>query len=170
MVTTNIIEAMVSIKRLSEFFAADELQPDVREVVETASLDMGDTVVSVTNGEFSWNKNAVSPTLEDINFTVRKGELVGILGRVGAGKVCRTLSSVVYTILTTTQTSLLSAIIGEMRRTDGEVKVFGSISYAPQNPWIMSATIKDNILFSHKYDEVFYNLVLDGKFIRTSLS
>ena len=118
MVTTNIIEAMVSIKRLSEFFAADELQPDVREVVETASLDMGDTVVSVTNGEFSWNKNAVSPTLEDINFTVRKGELVGVLGRVGAGK-----------------TSLLSAIIGEMRRTEGEVKVLGSISYAPQNPW-----------------------------------
>ncbi len=27
---------------------------------------------------------------------------------------------------------------------------------------IMSATIRDNILFSHKYDEVFYNLVLDG--------
>lgn len=26
----------------------------------------------------------------------------------------------------------------------------------------MSATIRDNILFSHKYDEVFYNLVLDG--------
>ena len=26
----------------------------------------------------------------------------------------------------------------------------------------MSASIKDNILFSHKYDEVFYTLVLDG--------
>ena len=118
MVTTNIIEAVVSIKRLSDFFAADELQPDVRQVVKAEVLEHGDVVVSVTNGEFSWNKNAVSPTLEDINFTVRKGELVGVLGRVGAGK-----------------TSLLSAIIGEMRRTEGEVKVLGSISYAPQNPW-----------------------------------
>ena len=27
----------------------------------------------------------------------------------------------------------------------------------------MSGTIKDNILFSHHYDETFYNLVLDGE-------
>ena len=26
----------------------------------------------------------------------------------------------------------------------------------------MSGTIRDNILFSHHYDETFYNLVLDG--------
>jgi len=29
---------------------------------------------------------------------------------------------------------------------------------------IMSGTIKDNILFSHHYDETFYNLVLDGEY------
>ena len=28
---------------------------------------------------------------------------------------------------------------------------------------IMSGTIKDNILFSHHYDDTFYNLVLDGE-------
>jgi len=28
---------------------------------------------------------------------------------------------------------------------------------------IMSATIRDNILFSHEYDETFYNLVIEGK-------
>ena len=28
---------------------------------------------------------------------------------------------------------------------------------------IMSGTIKDNILFSHHYDETFYNVVLDGE-------
>lgn len=27
---------------------------------------------------------------------------------------------------------------------------------------IMSATIRDNIVFSHEYDEVFYKLVLEG--------
>lgn len=27
----------------------------------------------------------------------------------------------------------------------------------------MSATVKDNILFAHEYDEEYYNLVLDGK-------
>ncbi|KAL1943159.1 hypothetical protein VTO73DRAFT_4830 [Trametes versicolor] len=153
MVTSNIIEAMVSVKRLSTFFDADELQPDVRQTVTKDNVEHGDTVVSIVNGEFRWTKDSPSPALEDINLTIRKGELVGILGRVGAGK-----------------TSLLSAIIGEMRRTDGEVKIVGSISYAPQNPWIMGASIRDNILFSHKYDEEFYNLVLDACALRPDLA
>ena len=34
---------------------------------------------------------------------------------------------------------------------------------------IMSATIRDNILFSHKYDEVFYNIVLDGELCKAFL-
>ena len=88
MVTSNIIEAMVSVKRLSAFFNSDELQPDVREAVAKENVELGDVVVSVRNGEFKWNKDAPSPSLEDINLTVRKGELVGVLGRVGAGKVC----------------------------------------------------------------------------------
>ncbi|OCH93693.1 metal resistance protein YCF1 [Obba rivulosa] len=153
MVTSNIIEALVSVKRLSAFLAADELQPDARELNEDVKLDIGDEVVSIQHGEFAWTKDAVSPTLDDINLTVRKGELVGVLGRVGAGK-----------------SSLLSAIIGEMRRMDGVVKVSGTISYAPQNPWIMSATIRDNILFSHAYDEAFYNLVLDACALRPDLA
>lgn len=28
----------------------------------------------------------------------------------------------------------------------------------------MGASIRDNILFSHEYDETFYNLVLDGMY------
>jgi ABC-type bacteriocin/lantibiotic exporter with double-glycine peptidase domain len=43
--------------------------------------------LTIEDGEFSWNKDAVPPTLADINLTVKKGELVGILGRVGCGKV-----------------------------------------------------------------------------------
>jgi len=35
--------------------------------------------------------------------------------------------------------------------------------FAHQARRIMSGTIKDNILFSHEYDETFYNLVLDGE-------
>lgn len=67
-----------------------------------------------------------------------------------------------------------------MIRVEGQVKISGSVAYAPQTPWIMSATLRssqlltmfhgmlltmscrDNIIFSHTYDETFYNLVLDG--------
>ncbi|KAA1470346.1 P-loop containing nucleoside triphosphate hydrolase protein [Dentipellis sp. KUC8613] len=151
-VTSNIIEALVSVKRLSAFLRADELQSDARRLIRNPNLCDGDVVVELIDGEFVWNKEAPSPILEGVNMTVKKGELVGILGRVGAGK-----------------TSLLSAIIGEMLRVRGEVMLYGSLSYAPQNPWIMSATIKDNIMFYHEYDETFYNLVLDACALRPDL-
>ncbi|KAJ3484887.1 hypothetical protein NLI96_g5332 [Meripilus lineatus] len=153
-VTSNIIEAIVSVNRLSTFLAADELQEDARSLIQSKSkLEIGDEVLSISHGEFYWTKEAASPTLEDINLNVKKGELVGVLGRVGAGK-----------------TSLLSAVVGEMIRTEGEVKVSGTVAYAPQAPWIMSATIRDNIIFSHEYDEVFYNLVLDACALRPDLA
>ncbi|KZT65750.1 multidrug resistance-associated ABC transporter [Daedalea quercina L-15889] len=151
-VTSNIIEALVSVRRMSEFLSADELQPDARELITNSKLQLGDEVLAIENGEFYWNKDAPQPTLEDIELTVRKGELVGVLGRVGAGK-----------------TSLLSSIFGEMIRTEGEVRLSGSVSYAPQNPWIMSATIRDNILFSHVYDADFYEMVLDACALRQDL-
>lgn len=52
--------------------------------------------------------------------------------------------------------------MGDINCEEGEVVVHGSIAYAPQHPWILSTTVRDNILFSHEYDEVFYNLVIEG--------
>ncbi|KAK0497158.1 P-loop containing nucleoside triphosphate hydrolase protein [Armillaria luteobubalina] len=144
-VTSNLIEAIVSIRRLSDFLEADELQADARKLIEKPNLQRGDTVLSVRNADFSWSAEAIQPILEDINLTVRKGELLGILGKVGCGK-----------------TSLLSAIIGDMIRKEGDLTVYGTVAYCPQNPWILSATVRDNILFSHEYDEVFYNLVIEA--------
>lgn len=44
-------------------------------------------VLSIVGGDFSWEKDASQPTLEGIDLTLKKGELLGVLGRVGAGKV-----------------------------------------------------------------------------------
>lgn len=44
-------------------------------------------VLKIEHGELSWKTGATPPTLEDINLMVKKGELVGVLGRVGCGKV-----------------------------------------------------------------------------------
>ncbi|KAK0202906.1 P-loop containing nucleoside triphosphate hydrolase protein [Desarmillaria ectypa] len=143
--TSNLIEAIVSIRRLSEFLEADELQADARKLIEKPNLQRGDTVLSIRNADFSWSSEAIQPVLEDMNLTVRKGELFGVLGKVGCGK-----------------TSLLSAIIGDMIRMEGDLTVYGTVAYCPQNPWILSASVRDNILFSHEYDEVFYNLVIEA--------
>lgn len=88
MVITNLIEAIVSIKRISSFLDSDELQIDARDVILKENIQDGDEVLSVTNGEFCWSKDAKEPTLQDINLTVKKGELIAVLGQVGAGKVC----------------------------------------------------------------------------------
>ncbi|KAF4593191.1 hypothetical protein EYR38_008903 [Pleurotus pulmonarius] len=119
-VTSNIIEAIVSVRRLSDFLKAEELQGDARKIIEARNLKIGDEVLSIKKADFWWSKKDASPALEDINITVKKGELMGVLGRVGAGK-----------------TSLLSAIIGNMTRSEGELVISGSVSYAPQNPWLI---------------------------------
>ncbi|KAI0272641.1 hypothetical protein BC834DRAFT_840866 [Gloeopeniophorella convolvens] len=152
MITNQIIEGIVSAKRLQDFLRGSELQPDAREVTLNPDLCTGDVVLEIQDGEFAWSKDATSPTLEGINVVARKGELVGIVGRVGAGK-----------------SSLLSAIIGDMRRIEGKVSLSGTVAYAPQNPWLMGATIRENILFSHEYDEGFYNMVLDACALRPDL-
>ncbi|KAJ7180495.1 multidrug resistance-associated ABC transporter [Mycena filopes] len=144
-VISNIIEALVSVKRLSDFFQLPELQSDAREIMYKPDLRAGDQVLSITDADFRWDSKAVVPTLENINLSVRKGELVGIMGRVGAGK-----------------TSLLSCIIGDMSRSEGKLSLFGNIAYAPQNPWIMSATVRENITFNHLYDDAFYQTVLEA--------
>ena len=102
LVTSNVIEAVVSIKRLSSFLNSEELQM-YRTVVETPMLHLGDEVsvlllvesmqlraiqvLSIKDADFSWSKDGAETTLEGINLSVKKGELLGVFGRVGAGKV-----------------------------------------------------------------------------------
>jgi ATPase subunit of ABC transporter with duplicated ATPase domains len=87
MVISNLVEAIVSVKRIASFLDSDELQTDARDVVLKRDIQDGDKVLSITNGEFSWSKDGKEPILQDINLTARKGELIAILGQVGAGKV-----------------------------------------------------------------------------------
>ncbi|CAE6434162.1 unnamed protein product [Rhizoctonia solani] len=151
-ITSQLVEAAVAVTRIRKFLLSEELQADAR-IVDLREVAEGDTVLEVKGADFKWSKTAEVPILEQIDLTVRKGELIGVLGRVGSGK-----------------TSLLSAVVGEMIREDGSVKVNGKIAYAPQNAWIMNATIRENILFSHRYDEEFYNLVLDACALRPDLA
>ncbi|KAF6760644.1 cadmium ion transporter [Ephemerocybe angulata] len=74
--------------------------------------------------------------LKNLHLSIQKGALIGIVGRIGSGK-----------------SSLLQALIGEMRKTRGHVVVSGSVAYVPQTPWIQNATLRDNILFGQPLDE-----------------
>lgn len=65
--------------------------------------------------------------------------------------------------------SCLSAV-GEMTRTDGKVIVRGDIAYFSQSSFVLSATIKENIVFGHRFDSDFYETVLDACALRPDLA
>lgn len=112
MVLSSIISAMVSVERLATFLSSPELQPDARTILppppptttppspisssptsptrdidSKTTIEQGDAVLSVRKGEFRWSEKSVEPTLEGIDLDVRMGELLGVFGRVGCGKV-----------------------------------------------------------------------------------
>lgn len=58
------------------------------------------------------------------------------------------------------QSSLLSAILGELPYDTGTLKVRGQISYAAQQPWVFPGTIRSNILFGKQLNPKKYERVL----------
>ncbi|XP_044582517.1 multidrug resistance-associated protein 5-like isoform X6 [Cotesia glomerata] len=82
--------------------------------------------------------------LSDINFEVAKSKLIGICGHVGSGK-----------------SSLLRAALGQIRITNGKISRDGSCAYVSQQAWIQNASLKDNILFGHKFDSHRYYTAID---------
>ncbi|KAJ2994746.1 hypothetical protein NUW58_g1475 [Xylaria curta] len=138
MVITSIVEASVAANRLSEYLTAEEIQPDAVRIGPAAE-DRGDDSVIIRNGTFSWNRHETKTVLRGIDFIAHKGDLTCVVGRVGQGK-----------------SSLLQSILGDLWKVEGEVCVNGTVAYAAQQPWIMNATVKENIVFGHRYDSTFY--------------
>lgn len=144
MVITSVIESSVAVKRLMEYFTAEELQTEA-VVVQDPVEHVGDESVRVRDASFTWNRHTGIPVLENIDLSARKGELSCIVGRVGAGK-----------------SSLLQAILGELWKNQGEVIVRGRIAYVAQAPWVMNASVRENIVFGHRWDPAFYDLTVEA--------
>ncbi|KAJ3096968.1 hypothetical protein HDU97_005396, partial [Phlyctochytrium planicorne] len=144
-VITSVIESSVAFNRLYKFLMNEELDPEA--VIRLEAMRVGHaqesagTVerVKVTNASFRWAKESPEPILERISFSVKEGTLLAVAGSVGAGK-----------------SSLISGLLGEMYKSEGEVKMIGSVAYVSQTPWIMNATLRENILFGKRYDPKFY--------------
>ena len=51
------------------------------------------------------------------------------------------------------QSSLLKCILGEVPVSSGSVKVGGTVSYAAQEPWVFSGSIRQNVLFGLPFEE-----------------
>ena len=64
-------------------------------------------------------------------------------------------------IVITGKSTLCSAILNETLLESGDITLSGKVAYAAQSPWILNATLRDNILFGMPFDEKRYAEILD---------
>ncbi|XP_056153641.1 ATP-binding cassette sub-family C member 3 [Lampris incognitus] len=139
-VISSLVQASVSLKRIQAFLSHDELDPQSVNRKSAAT----EYSVTVTSGTFTWTKEE-PPALHNINMMVPQGSLLAVVGHVGCGK-----------------SSVISALLGEMEKLEGDVSIRGSVAYVPQQAWIQNATLRDNILFGKAFNEQRYRCVLEA--------
>ncbi|KAJ8684219.1 hypothetical protein QAD02_020011 [Eretmocerus hayati] len=135
---SNAAEAHVSIKRIEKFLMLEE----IRIMAPLLSIEDNGSII-LKKITASWSTNTIANTLHEITMQISPKKLHAIVGPVGCGK-----------------TSLLNVILGELRPSSGEIKINGTISYAPQRAWLFPGTIRDNVLFDQQYSEERYREVL----------
>ncbi|CAF3567650.1 unnamed protein product [Adineta steineri] len=152
-------------KRIQTFLLLDESERDKRLLstsLKNITIDKIDEdsikrtpEVLCNLKQAQWEKNGHF-SLRNILFDAHPGDLICIIGSIGCGK-----------------SSLLQTLTGEITYFDGKVRLYGSFCYVPQESWIFSSTIKNNILFGKEYNHklfqrVIYATALDTDFIQLS--
>ena len=97
MIYTSFLETLISLKRIQKFMNQENIKEE-NIITNDEKTKEEDIMIKIENGTFSWGAeqkgilNAddedrlVALNLRDINFTVKKGEFVCIIGEVGSGK------------------------------------------------------------------------------------
>ncbi len=136
-VSSMVQEAEASQKRINEFL---KIQPDIQNN-NSDNVEIKGTI-EFKNVSFEYDDTHIT-ALNNISFTINKGETLAILGKTGAGK-----------------SSILSLISRLYDVTNGEILIDGkniknvnlydlrnSISIVPQDAFLFSDSIKNNIKF-----------------------
>ncbi|KAI7889943.1 multi drug resistance-associated protein MRP [Mucor mucedo] len=155
-VITSTIEASVSLYRIENYLSSEEI--DVNSVTRSdyrndPTFTEETPLVEVNNAKVKWSLEDPKPVLSNINLKVKKGEVTAIVGRVGSGK-----------------SSLISALLGDTVKLEGDVILRGSVAYVPQQPWVMNASLRDNIVFGHRWDPHFYDRVLEACSLKSDIA
>ncbi|KAG0203496.1 hypothetical protein BGX28_004249 [Mortierella sp. GBA30] len=181
------IGVTVATRRMQKFLLAEEISESTTESIKTLPEDPSVPMIEITRGTFAWETEGpetetekerskrekieakkykqlakearkagkpipekdvpveknYGPTLMDIDLAITRGSLAAVVGRVGQGK-----------------TSLLNAVIGDMYKREGHVRVYGNMAYVAQQAWIVNATLRDNIIFGNVFDQAKYDHIL----------
>tara|TARA_R110002126_G_scaffold142546_2_gene288398 strand:- start:8021 stop:9775 length:1755 start_codon:yes stop_codon:yes gene_type:complete len=136
-VTSMVQQAEASQARINEFL---EQEPEIINQNKSSTEIFGK--VSFKDVSFTYQDTNIT-ALKNVNFTVKSGETLAILGKTGSGK--STIIELVSRLYDTTAGAILldDIPIKELNLND----VRSQIGFVPQDPFLFSDTIGNNIKF-----------------------
>lgn len=140
----NILQrGVASMKRINEIL---DTVPEICDGENVMDIHDYTPSIEFRNLSFTY-PGAVSPALSDINLKIEEGKTLAIVGKTGSGKT--TLVSLIMRLYNTNKGELY---IGGMDINDIPLKELRkNIGYVPQDSFLFSASIKDNIALSDTY-------------------
>ena len=132
-----LINAYVSLNRISSY-----LKINTEKKSNFTKKKDENYSIKISEAKIGTNKENILMNINELN--IEKGESCVIIGETGSGKSCLIKS-------------LIDRLIILSKK---EFNIDGTISYASQTPFIINATVRDNILFYSKYNEERYQQVI----------
>lgn len=138
--------AKASVKRVSELLDSKIDVCDKEGVIGDDEFECGD--IEFKHLTFT-HPGASLEALKDVSFAIKKGERVGIIGRTGAGKT--TVADLIMRCYNVPDGTLF---VGGHDVNDVAIKTLRNhLAYVPQDNFLFSTTISDNIAFAFDTDE-----------------
>ena len=134
----NLQEVGIAIERLCDVIEAKP-EEDIDE--HRQPLDKLQGYVKFNNVTFRYNKDAESNILENINFEIKPGQTIALVGRSGSGKT--TLSKLILGLYQPTTGSI--SIDGKDLKTISLHSLRSQIGIVDQDTFLFSGTVKANI-------------------------
>lgn len=135
-------EVIVSLKRIQSYLLLEEIQKGSIENEKNIELKE-DTSIVAENIKSRWDPKSYEYTLDDVTVKVQSNTVSLIMGSVGSSK-----------------SSFLQTILDELPLETGKLEVNGTVSYASQEPWLFSGSVRQNILFGLPMNKARYNKIL----------
>ena len=137
-----IIEVRQGTKRILEI---SDIKADVNNELAESNFEFNS---SIEFKDFNFGYEEGNNVLENINFTINKGETIGVVGKTGSGKT--TFIKQLLRLYPVNENTLLLDGKGIERYYDYSVRA--KIGYAPQEYQLFSKSIKENVLF-YRYEQ-----------------
>ncbi|MEH2412008.1 ABC transporter ATP-binding protein [Nostoc sp.] len=137
----------VSIDRLESILS---VTPKIKDTADAIHLPIAELKGEVTAKNLTYTyPGSTTPALANLNFTIAPGETVAIVGAIGSGK--STLANALPRLLDieSGQLFLDGLDITKIALTD----LRGAIAYVPQDSFLFSTTIKNNIRYGDPLSE-----------------